>query len=98
MQIHPPLYTKVMGRPKKNRKKAPEEKTTKDGAKKLTRGGLTMHCSTCGKANHNNKGHEKYLLSQEANEFVPEEEHDIPSILQVIFCILQPTQFFGDAI
>ncbi|KAM0914984.1 hypothetical protein ACQ4PT_011141 [Festuca glaucescens] len=89
MQIHPPLYTKVMGRPKKNINKAPEEKITKDGAKTLTRGGLTMHCSICGKANHNKKGHDKYMQSVEANEVAPtgeqeEEEHDIPSILQNI--------------
>jgi hypothetical protein len=28
-QIHPPLFTKVMGRPKKNRKKAPERRLQK---------------------------------------------------------------------
>ncbi|KAM0827899.1 hypothetical protein ACQ4PT_067889 [Festuca glaucescens] len=87
MQIHPPLYTKVMGRPKKNRKKTLEEKITKDGAKTLTRGGLTIHCSICGKANHNKKGHDKYMQSVEANEVAAtreeEEEEDIPSILQV---------------
>jgi hypothetical protein len=27
--VHPPLFTKIMGRPKKNRKKAPEEKIKK---------------------------------------------------------------------
>jgi hypothetical protein len=27
--VNPPLYTKVMGRPKKNRRKAPEEKEKK---------------------------------------------------------------------
>jgi hypothetical protein len=26
VKIHPPLFKKVMGRPKKNRKKEPEEK------------------------------------------------------------------------
>ena len=61
--VHPPLYTKVMGRPKKNRKKAPEEKI-KHGAPSLSRHGITMHCSTCGKADHNKKGHAKYVLSQ----------------------------------
>jgi hypothetical protein len=25
-KVHPPLYTKVMGRPKKNRRKTPEKK------------------------------------------------------------------------
>jgi hypothetical protein len=88
MQIHPPLYTKVMGRPKKNRKKTPEEVITKDGAKTLTRGGLTMHCSICGKADHNKKGHAKYIERLEENGVDAtgegeEEEEDIPSILQV---------------
>jgi hypothetical protein len=78
-----------MGRPKKNRKKAPEEKIRKDGAKTLTRGGLTMHCSICGKTNHNKKGHENFMQNVQANEVAStgeeeeEEEHDIPSILQV---------------
>jgi hypothetical protein len=37
-KIHPPLYTKVMGRPKKNRRKAPEEKVKK-GVKTITKAG-----------------------------------------------------------
>jgi hypothetical protein len=77
-----------MGRPKKNRKKTPEEVITKDGAKTLTRGGLTMHCSICGKADHNKKGHAKYIERLEENGVDAtgegeEEEEDIPSILQV---------------
>uniref|UniRef100_A0ACD5VHE1 Uncharacterized protein n=1 Tax=Avena sativa TaxID=4498 RepID=A0ACD5VHE1_AVESA len=84
VQVHPPLYTKVMGRPKKNRKKAPEEKV-KNGTKHLTRGGLTMHCSICGKPDHNKRGHYKYLQHEE--EIAEHEEQvaeDIPSILQTI--------------
>jgi hypothetical protein len=45
--IHPPLFTKVMGRPKKNRKKAPEEKIKKR-VKAFTKAGVTIHCSICG--------------------------------------------------
>ena len=56
--IHPPLYTKVMGRPKKNRKKAPEEKI-KRGVKIFTKSGVTMHGSICGEPDHNMKGHAK---------------------------------------
>ena len=52
--VHPPIYTKVMGRPKKNRRKTPEEKDVK-GLKKLTRAGVAMHCSVCGHPNHNKK-------------------------------------------
>jgi hypothetical protein len=43
-----------MGRPKKNRKKAPEEKIKK-GVKVFTKAGVTIHCSVCGKADHNKK-------------------------------------------
>lgn len=61
--IHPPLFTKVMGRPKKNRRKAPEEKI-KNGVKRFTKSGVTIHCSICGVADHNKKGHAKYVESQ----------------------------------
>jgi hypothetical protein len=84
--IHPPLFTKVMGRPKKNRRKAPEEKIKK-GVKVFTKAGVTMHCSECGKANHNKKGHKKYLetlAEQRRNNIVLDDEDvDIPSILEV---------------
>jgi hypothetical protein len=43
-----------MGRPKKNRRKAPKEKM-KQGVKIFTKAGVTIHCSICGKANHNKK-------------------------------------------
>ena len=88
--IYPPLYTKVMGRPKRNRKKAPEEKVKK-GVTIFTKSGVTMHCSDCGKANHNKKGHAKYVQAQlnqmQGDVAEEEEEIDIPEILQV-FCKL----------
>jgi hypothetical protein len=82
--VHPPLYSKVMGRPKKNRKKTPEEKE-KEGAKYVTRAGLTMHCGICGKEDHNKKGHVKYIERQqiEQEEQIMEEEEDDPTILEV---------------
>ena len=40
--VHPPIYTKVMGRPKRCRKKTPEEKE-KNGVKKLTKTGVTIN-------------------------------------------------------
>ena len=87
-QVHPPLYTKVMGRPKKNRKKSPEEKLKK-GDIVLTKHGVTMHCSICRKPDHNRKGHDKYVerQQQQQHDNVPEEdeEFDDPSIMQVIF-------------
>ena len=60
VDVYPPVYTKVMGRPRRNRKKDPEEKQDKEGGKKLSKHGVTMHCSGCGGANHNKKGHNKW--------------------------------------
>jgi hypothetical protein len=84
--IQPPLFTKVMGRPKKNRKKAPEEKIKK-GVRVFTKASVTIHCSVCGKADHNKKGHNNYIARLEQNienNIVEEyEEVDMPEILQV---------------
>lgn len=93
--IQPPLYTKVMGRPKKNRKKAPEEKKKK-GVTIFTKSGVTMHCSLCGKPDHNKKGHQKFVqnqVQQQHREIHGEdEERDIPYILQhVVPHIPDPT-------
>ena len=38
-----------------------------------------MHCSICGKADHNKKGHHKHMES----EIAEEDEVDDPSILKV---------------
>ena len=89
IDVHPPVYTKVMGRPRRNRKKDPEEKLMKEGGKKLTKHGVTMHCSLCGSAGHNKKGHKKW---EETNRDAPqpknvaydeEEEYDDPTIISV---------------
>ena len=89
--IHPPLYTKVMGRPKKNRKKAPEEKVKK-GVPVFTKAGVSIHCSICGIPGHNSKGHAKYVhnLQKEDQTQLPEThivgddgEIDIPDLLKV---------------
>ena len=84
--VHPPLFTKVMGRPKKNRRQTPEE-VEKNGGKAITRAGLAIHCSICKMAGHNRKGHGKYL--QELNNgtvFVEDDDGDFdnPTIVQVI--------------
>jgi len=49
-----------LGRPKKNRKKTPEE-MMKNGVSVLNKKGVTMLYSICGRADHNRKGHEKGL-------------------------------------
>jgi hypothetical protein len=72
-----------MGSPKKNRRKTPQEKE-KNGAKFITRAGLTMHYSVCGKANHNKKGHARYIEEQKNVEIIgDDDEQDHPEILQV---------------
>ncbi|KAM3191553.1 hypothetical protein ACQJBY_069068 [Aegilops geniculata] len=82
--VHPPVFKKVMGRPPKNRKKTPEEKKKKDGTVYLNKKGVTMHCSVCGQADHNSKGHDTHVAAhQQANE-LEEEEFEDPAILQDI--------------
>lgn len=49
IDIHPPVFTKVVGRPPKNRRQTPQEKKKKDETMYLNKKGLTMHCSACGK-------------------------------------------------
>jgi hypothetical protein len=85
VEVNPPLFTKVMGRPKKNRKKGVEEKIKK-GVKHITKHGVTMHCFVCGKADHNKKGHDKFMerLQMVQEEVVVEEgDLDDPSYVQV---------------
>ena len=94
VHVFPPLYTKVMGRPKTNRKKSPEEKEKK-GNTVVTRHGITMHCGICGKADHNKKGHYKYVQQVQEDGDVHTEEvqqqgdqvqddYDDPTIVQRI--------------
>jgi hypothetical protein len=86
-----------MGRPKKNRRKAPEEKMKK-GVKVFTKAGVTIHCSVCGKADHNKRGHLKFVqdqVQQQQDGIIQEDEdYDIPEIIQVrnnntLYCITQ---------
>jgi hypothetical protein len=80
--VHPPIYTKVMGRPKKNRRKTPEEKE-EHGVKSITRAGVTMHYSVCGNPNHNKKGHAKWVLDNlNGATNVEDDDVDDPSVMQ----------------
>ena len=80
--IHPPVFTKKMGRPAKNRRKTPEEKKKKDGTVYINKKGVAMHCSVCGSADHNKRGHAKFMRQQEA-QLEDDDEVGDPSILQV---------------
>jgi hypothetical protein len=87
--VHPPLFTKVLGRPKK-RRQIPEE-LENNGGKMLTKAGVKMHCSVCGNENHNKKGHDKYMEDKNASGVQVEDENgdvDNPAILQVLFFAL----------
>jgi hypothetical protein len=84
----PPLYTKTIGRPKKNRKKDPSEKNGK-----LTKHGVTMHCSLCKSADHNKNGQKNHIATTSRPEGTHEEELDDPSILAVS-CPLNRFQYF----
>jgi hypothetical protein len=54
--ILPPLYKKHVGRPTKNRTKAPGEVDCRGGGKRMSRRGVIMHCSHCGQPDHNRNG------------------------------------------
>jgi hypothetical protein len=75
-----------MGRPKKNRRKAPEEKLVK-GKIVFTKAGGQIHCSICGRPGHNKKGHMKFMQSlaeDQQNGIIGEDQDfDMPEILQV---------------
>jgi hypothetical protein len=62
--VHPPLFTKVLGRPK-NKRQSPEE-LENNGGKMLTKAGVKMRCSLCGNENHYKKGHDKYVEEKNA--------------------------------
>ncbi|KAM0832338.1 hypothetical protein ACQ4PT_064967 [Festuca glaucescens] len=54
--ILPPSYKKHVGRPTKNRRKAPGEVDCRGGGKRMSRHGVIMHCSHCGRPDHNRNG------------------------------------------
>ena len=54
-EIQPPIYEKKVGRPPKSRRKQPHEIQTSQGPK-LSRHGIVITCSWCGKENHNRVG------------------------------------------
>ena len=69
--------------------KTPKEKI-KHGVRYLNKKGVTMHCSICGRADHNRNVHYRWreALVEEGVELV-DENYDDPTFLQVCFT-LQP--------
>ncbi|KAM0914817.1 hypothetical protein ACQ4PT_011247 [Festuca glaucescens] len=62
MAIKAPKIVKKVGRPQKNRRQQPEEKEGKNGYKKMSKHGTTIHCSYCGHPGHNKSGCIDYKL------------------------------------
>ncbi|CAO2143657.1 unnamed protein product [Urochloa humidicola] len=51
-EVRPPIYEKRVGRPPTSRRKAPHEVEGKNGPT-LSKHGVVIHCSHCGKSTHN---------------------------------------------
>ncbi|CAN6354378.1 unnamed protein product [Urochloa humidicola] len=97
VEVHPPMYEKKIGRPKKTRKKAPIEL---EGGTKISKHGVTMHCNICKSDSHNKKGHHKYAQQNQgvegattgATDGATFEEDDDSTVLQNIMTIgVNPT-------
>lgn len=69
--VQPPYYEKVVGRPKKSRRKSPEEKA--DGTK-LSKHGVIIHCGYCRDPGHNKSGCPRLKELKEAEAALAAEE------------------------
>ena len=91
-QVAPPHYEKKVGRPKKNRRKQPEEKQSKGGGTIMSKHGVTIHCSYCAKPGHNKGGCSwakagmppKKQMRRKNRALPDDAEEDIPVITQVV--------------
>ncbi|KAM0921562.1 hypothetical protein ACQ4PT_006755 [Festuca glaucescens] len=92
-QVAPPHYEKKVGRPKKNRRKQPEEKQSKKGGLVMSKHGVIIHCSHCGNPGHNKSGCSWYKAGMppkkqriKKSRAMPDdsEEDNVPVITQVI--------------
>jgi hypothetical protein len=93
-KVAPPHYEKKVGRPKKNRRKQPEEKQSKRGGTVFSKHGVVIHCSHCGNPGHNKGGCEWAKAGmppkkqmRKKHRALPDdsEEDDVPVITQVKF-------------
>jgi hypothetical protein len=89
--VAPPHYEKKVGRPKKSRRKQPEEKQSKRGGTMMSKHGVVIHCSHCGNPGHNKSGCSWYKAgmppkkqARKRKRAVPNDsEEDAPVITQV---------------
>ncbi|KAG2635419.1 hypothetical protein PVAP13_2NG479703 [Panicum virgatum] len=84
VEVHPPIYEKKIGRPKKSRKKAPMEL---EGSTKLSKHGATMHCSICKSADHNKRNHSRCVEQNQGVQLPNVQANDAevdPTILEDI--------------
>jgi hypothetical protein len=99
-QVKPPKYEKKPGRPPKARKKAPHEVQGRNGPR-LSKHGVIMHCSHCGKPDHNvarceaKKAGEPAVKKRKRPtvEQADEEERHEEEYLQVCATTLSPSLF-----
>lgn len=56
VEVKPPLYEKKVGRPKKTRRKQPQEL---EGGTKISKHGVQIHCRYCRGEDHNIRGCKK---------------------------------------
>jgi hypothetical protein len=92
-KVDPPHYEKKVGRPKKNRRKQPEEIQSKKGGAVMTKHGVVIQCSHCGKRGHNKGGCEwnkaglppKKEVRKNRIAIIDDLEDDVLVVTQVIF-------------
>ena len=83
VEVHPPIYEKKIGRPKKSRKKAPMDLK---GSTKLCKHGATMHCSICKSAEHTKRNHSRCVEQNQGVQLPNVQANDAevdPTILEV---------------
>ena len=76
--VSPPYFENLVGRPRKNRRKNPEEK---EGGTRLSKHGVIIHCGYCKAASHNRSGcpRLKALAEAEAAELASAQQAETQS-------------------
>ena len=96
--VAPPHYEKKVGRPKKSRRKQPEEKQSHSGGSVMSKHGVIIHCGHCGKPGHNKggcswakAGMPPKKVVRKKNRALPNDlDEDVPVITQVIVLFIVP--------
>jgi hypothetical protein len=81
INVDPPAYDKKVGRPSKNRRKAPHELEHHMGGKKMSRHGVIMHCSYCGGPGHNIGGCNDKKNGMPPKQYVSKKKKEVVRLL-----------------